>query len=138
MRLDRLGEWETLETEKAGAVLRALSHPKRRAIYDALSSGPVRQYKLAKELFPQPKQSGFEPRHLKYSESLLRHHLKPLEQAGLIDSIIEGNEKYVRRVLDVRVQARRRPEEKPLVREPARTREEAAERLKGIFVKRRR
>ncbi len=120
-------------------MLRALSHPKRRAIYEALSSGPVRQYKLAKELFPQPKQSGFESRHLKYSDSLLRHHLKPLERAGLVDSIIEGNEKYVRRVFDVRVQARGRPEEKPIVRgEPARTREEAAERLKGIFAKRKR
>ena len=125
MRLDLLDDWETLETERAEAVLRALSHPKRRAIYDALSSSPMRQYKLAKELFPQPNQRGFEPRHLKYSESLLRHHIKPLEQAGLVDSIIEGNEKYLRRILDVRVQARRRPEEKPIVREPARTREEA-------------
>lgn len=130
-------EWETLDSEREKAVLRALSHPKRKAIYDALASGPVRQYKLAQELFPQQKKSELEPRHLRYSESLLRHHLKPLEQAGLIDSIVEGYEKYVRRVLDIRVQAKRRPEEKPIAREPARTREEAEVRLKEIFVRRR-
>lgn len=132
-----MGEWETLGEEKAEAVLKALSHPKRRLIYGALASSPLRQHRLAKEPFPQPLKRDLEPRHLKYDDALLRHHLGPLEQAGLIDFYVEGNEKYVRRVLDVRVQVKRRPEQKPLPEEAPKTREEAERRVREVFARKR-
>ncbi len=122
-------EWKVLERERAEAVLRALAHPTRRAIYELLGAGPIRQHKLARRL-----EAG-----RRYGDSLLRHHLGPLREAGLIDFLVEGDAKYVRRRLDIRIQALSRPEERPISRERApETEEEARARVREVFARRRR
>ena len=121
-------EWKILERERAEAVLRALAHPTRRTIYELLGGGPVRQHKLAGQL-----EAG-----RRYGDSLLRHHLGPLRKAGLIDFLVEGDAKYVRRKLDIRIQARSRPEERPIHRGRAETEEEARARVREVFARRRR
>jgi len=99
------GEWKTVRDVQQVEVARALSNPVRRAILRLLGLGPMRKAELARQIH----------RGLgkKYSRSLVQHHLKQLERAGLVgyvvDPKISNKTKFVYRSAEVRVQLKPEP-----------------------------
>lgn len=98
-------EWATLEEAQQISVARALANPVRRVILRLLSLGPMRKAELARQIH--------EGLGKKYSRSLVQHHLKLLEQAGLIgyvaDPQVSDKAKLVYRSARVRVQLKPEP-----------------------------
>lgn len=131
--------WKVASDEQKDIIIKALSNPIRKNIYDLLEAGPLRQHRLAQLLKERLAkiQPGEMEEKIKYGDSALRYHLKPLEEAGLIRSRVEGDSKIIYRALDVRLQVqeletRTTPEEAP------HTPEETKEKLKEMFARRRR
>ena len=94
--------WRTLESKEAFGVAEALSDPLRQWVYLELGKGPLRQAELAKRA------SGFFKRNV--TNVLMRYHLKPLEEAGLVkfelDLSASRKAKFVHRSSDLRIQLR--------------------------------
>lgn len=91
------GEWRVPPEAQTNAILEALSNQVRREIFRQLER-PMRKYEIARfvhERFGR-----------KYSRSLIEHHLKLLEQAGLIAYGGTPEARLVHRVADVRIQLR--------------------------------
>lgn len=98
------GGWK--DVEKPLDVFRALGHPIRKRIFELLDESPLQQSELQRIL---ERESG-----KRIDPAGLLHHLKHLEDAGLIlkREIREGKirKKLVYRAADLRVQLYRRPE----------------------------
>jgi len=97
--------WRTLEAHEQANVTRALANPTRCAILRLLDFGPVRKAELAKQIH-----TGLGKR---YSRSLVQHHLKQLERAGLIgyvsDPDLSEKAKLVYSSARVRIQLKPEP-----------------------------
>ena len=127
-----VNEWQTLERQQQSSITKALANPIRSTVYEALEGGPMRQAVLARHI---SKSLG-----KKISNALLRHHLRQLLDAELIEfevnSRISKRLKMVYRAADVRVQLRPRERQAGLTeREAPRTQEEFAEELKRALKK---
>jgi predicted transcriptional regulator len=122
--------WQVLSESQQVEVAKAIASPVRYNIYKELDAGPIRQFELADRL---SKSLG-----KKYPQTLIRHHLKHLKQAGLIGfdtgSGVQGRAKIVYKAADVRIHLR--PRAKPSIRVPdrvPRTKEELEEGLRKIL-----
>ncbi len=124
-----MAEWKTVPDGESNAIVRALSNSDRRLIFEILAGGPMRQIRLAERLGKQTNK--------KYSDSALFYHLKPLEEAGLIERFSAGEGRYVRRALDVRIMTKRRPVERaPEPRKMPLTKDELKVELRKIAERR--
>ena len=116
--------WQSVDEAKVAAVIRALDDPVRRAVLKLLDQGPIRQFELANAVS--------DALGKKYGNSLMRYHLKPLEQVGLIGFDADPNEsraKIVYRKSDYSIQLKPRPKPVMRARKP-KTPEEFADALK--------
>ena len=105
-----LDEWKTLPDPQALEVMRAHSHPVRRIILTLLDIRPMRKSEVARYIH----------RFLgkKYSRSLVQHHLKQIERAGLVgymdDPEVPSKTKLVYLAARIRVQVKREPKPGPV------------------------
>lgn len=115
--------------DQTDAIIRALSHPIRKTIYDLLKEGPIRQSELAELL---ERKMG-----KRYGESALRYHLVPLERAGLVGRLKHQGFNFVYRSADfhLRIRALEAPE---IAAKIPKTPEELKAELKRLFAERRR
>jgi DNA-binding transcriptional ArsR family regulator len=90
---------------------------------------PIRQRRLAQRLR--------EITGKRYGDSALRYHLKPLVDAGLVRSFMEGDVKYIYREMDICIYGRKLEPASVELGEAPRTPEETREKLRAIFAKRR-
>ncbi|MBC7219221.1 MAG: ArsR family transcriptional regulator, partial [Hadesarchaea archaeon] len=99
--------WRTLSESEALDVIRACGHPVRRIILALLETKPMRKSDIAKYIH----------RFLgkKHSRSLIQHHLKLLERAGLVgymeDPVSTSKTKLAYLAARTRIQIK--PEPKP-------------------------
>lgn len=126
-------EWRTLPTEEAVRVMKACSSPIRSAILWVLDrQGPTRQFELTKAVAKVLARS-LGDRYKRYDDASLRHHLRELEQAGLIGFERAGpRQKVIYRTEALRLQLRPIERAPPAERVPE-TLEEVAEVLRRIF-----
>ncbi|MEM2889927.1 MAG: transcriptional regulator [Candidatus Hadarchaeum sp.] len=100
-------EWQTLPETSILEVVRAYDHPIRRIILALLETKPMRKSDIARYIH----------RFLgkKYSRSLIQHHLKILERAGLVGYINdpEAGSKAKIAYLAAKVRIQIKPELKP-------------------------
>lgn len=103
-----LSEWETLPDTQALDVIRAYGHSIRRIILTLLDIRPMRKTEIARYIH----------RFLgkKYSRSLIQHHLKLLDRAGLIgymdDPEVPSKTKLVYLKAKTRIQVKQEPKPK--------------------------
>lgn len=96
--------WQVLSEDEGMKVAKALANPIRLAIFKLLDEGPIRQFELANRV---GKTFG-----RKYPQTLLRHHLRELAEARLIDfekDVGGKRTKILYRAADVRIHFRPRP-----------------------------
>jgi len=104
------GEWDTLPDPRVLEVIRAYGHPVRRIILTLLDIRPMRKPEIARYIH----------RFLgkKYSRSLIQHHLKLLERAGLIgymeDPEVPSKTRLVYLQARTRIQVKPEPKPKPV------------------------
>jgi predicted transcriptional regulator len=122
--------WQVLDEKQQIEVARAIASPIRHDIFKELDAGPIRQFELADRLSRS--------RGKKYPQTLIRHHLKHLQRAGLIGfdtgSGVQGRAKIVYKAADVRIHLH--PRAKPIIRiveRAPRTRKELEEGLRKIL-----
>jgi len=103
-------EWKTPSDASALDIIRAYGHRVRRIILTLLEVRPMRKSEIARYIH----------RFLgkKYSRSLIQHHLKLLEQAGLVgymdDPEMPSKTKLAYLAAKVRIQIKQEPKPKPV------------------------
>jgi DNA-binding transcriptional ArsR family regulator len=122
--------WQILDEKQQMEVAKAIANPLRYSIFRELDAGPIRQFELADRLS--------ESRGKKYPQTLIRHHLKYLQRAGLIGfergSGVQGRAKIVYKAADVRIHLHPRPKPSlPITMRRPRTKKELEEGLRKIL-----
>ena len=104
------GAWKTLTDAEALNVIRAYGHPVRRIILTLLDERPMRKSEIARYIH----------RFLgkKYSRSLIQHHIKLLERAGLVgymdDPEVPSKTKLAYLAARIRIQLKQEPKPRPV------------------------
>lgn|GEM_PF-1912366 len=104
------GAWKTLTDAEALNVIRAYGHPVRRIILTLLDVRPMRKSEIARYIH----------RFLgkKYSRSLIQHHIKLLERAGLVgymdDPEVPSKTKLAYLAARIRIQLKQEPKPRPV------------------------
>lgn len=122
--------WVMVREEEHPIIAKALANQLRYLILKELDTSPLRQFELAQRL---SKICG-----KRYPQTLIRHHLRYLQRAGLVDFRREsgspGRAKVVYKKTDVYIYLRVREEPPSLSRRiPPRTKEEVVGELRKIL-----
>lgn len=102
-------DWQPTGPEHQTSIIKALSHDIRRAIYEQLKDGPIRQSVLSQTISKKLKK--------KISNAHLRYHLKLLSDSGLVSFGVsqEGKSKMKMVYRSADLQVRLRTKEEPRV-----------------------